>query len=106
MAKRKYKTTTLTATKSKISAVDLFCGVGGLTKGLEKAGIDVKLGIDIDPACEYPYSANNSRFLLRIASDFWQVVHLVRHSLHIIKKRRKQILRINAGGYWESLVGS
>ena len=37
-----------------ISAVDLFCGVGGLTKGLSQSGINVKLGIDIDPACEYP----------------------------------------------------
>jgi DNA (cytosine-5)-methyltransferase 1 len=43
----------------KIVAVDLFCGAGGLTKGLRDAGIDVRLGIDIDPACEYPYRANN-----------------------------------------------
>ncbi len=46
--------------KTAISAVDLFCGVGGLTHGLERAGIDVKLGVDIDPACSYPYEANNS----------------------------------------------
>ncbi|VAW70350.1 DNA-cytosine methyltransferase [hydrothermal vent metagenome] len=43
-----------------ITAVDLFCGAGGLTKGLEKSGIQVNLGVDIDPACEYPYSSNNS----------------------------------------------
>ena len=42
-----------------IRAVDLFCGVGGLTNGLERAGIDVRLGIDVDPTCEYPYTANN-----------------------------------------------
>lgn len=49
-----------------IAAVDLFCGVGGLTKGLEKAGIDVLLGIDIDPYCGYPYEANNkAKFLLK-----------------------------------------
>lgn len=46
--------------KIAVSAVDLFCGVGGLTHGLEKAGIDVELGVDIDPACRYPYEANNS----------------------------------------------
>lgn len=45
--------------KTKIVAVDLFCGAGGLTRGLRNAGIDVRLGIDIDPACEYPYRANN-----------------------------------------------
>lgn len=49
-----------------VKAVDLFCGAGGLTKGLERAGIDVRLGMDIDPACAYPYEANNrARFLLR-----------------------------------------
>ncbi|WP_271611560.1 DNA cytosine methyltransferase [Bradyrhizobium sp. CCBAU 21360] len=47
-------------------AVDLFCGAGGLTYGLAKAGIDVRLGVDIDPACEYPYTANNrAEFLLQ-----------------------------------------
>lgn len=43
----------------KISAVDLFCGVGGLTQGLEKSGILVKAGIDIDPCCRYAYENNN-----------------------------------------------
>ncbi|MGD9947652.1 MAG: DNA cytosine methyltransferase [Desulfobulbus sp.] len=54
----------------KIVAVDLFCGAGGLTCGLEKSGIAVNLGIDIDPACEYPYSANNkAKFLLKSVDD-------------------------------------
>lgn len=49
---------------SKIVAIDLFCGVGGLTHGLENAGIEVRLGIDIDPACCYPYETNNrAKFL-------------------------------------------
>lgn len=39
--------------------VDLFCGVGGLTCGLEKAGLDVVAGIDLDASCEYTYSYNN-----------------------------------------------
>jgi DNA (cytosine-5)-methyltransferase 1 len=43
-----------------ISAVDLFCGAGGLTRGLTDAGIRVVAGLDIDPACEYPYEHNNS----------------------------------------------
>jgi DNA (cytosine-5)-methyltransferase 1 len=42
----------------KISAVDLFCGVGGLSYGLQEAGIDVVAGVDIDPNCEHPYQAN------------------------------------------------
>ncbi|WP_052012302.1 DNA cytosine methyltransferase [Alicyclobacillus hesperidum] len=54
----------------KVSAVDLFCGAGGLTHGLERAGISVLLGIDIDPACSYPYMANNkAKFLLKDVND-------------------------------------
>lgn len=53
-----------------VKAVDLFCGVGGLTCGLENSGIAVKLGIDIDPDCEYPYSVNNKAdFLLKSVED-------------------------------------
>jgi DNA (cytosine-5)-methyltransferase 1 len=39
-------------------AVDLFCGVGGLTCGLEEAGIETSVGIDVDPHCRYPYKTN------------------------------------------------
>ncbi len=42
-----------------ISAVDLFCGAGGLTYGLSKAGIQVKAGIDIDEQARYAYEKNN-----------------------------------------------
>lgn len=42
-----------------VSAVDLFCGAGGLTNGLEQAGITVEAGFDIDPDCAYPYEVNN-----------------------------------------------
>ncbi|HAT33513.1 MAG TPA: DNA (cytosine-5-)-methyltransferase [Janthinobacterium sp.] len=51
----------------KIDAVDLFCGAGGLSYGLEKAGITVRAGIDLDPHCEYPYENNikGAKFLLK-----------------------------------------
>ena len=42
-----------------ISAVDLFCGVGGLTYGLQQAGIPVNAGLDIDATCRYAYQQNN-----------------------------------------------
>lgn len=49
-----------------IAGVDLFCGVGGLTHGLKRGGVDVVAGIDIDADCEYPYEQNNdARFLHR-----------------------------------------
>ena len=53
----------------KIYAVDIFCGAGGLTHGLIKSGVDVRLGVDIDPACEYPYTANNSSAFLLESVD-------------------------------------
>ncbi len=43
----------------KISAVDLFCGVGGLTYGMQRGGIPVAAGVDVDRSCQYPYEANN-----------------------------------------------
>lgn len=51
--------------KKNITAVDLFCGVGGLTYGLEKIGIDVRLGIDIEPACKHPIGENTNASFLR-----------------------------------------
>lgn len=42
-----------------LSAVDLFCGVGGLTRGLLDEGVRVLAGYDLDPACRYPYEHNN-----------------------------------------------
>jgi DNA (cytosine-5)-methyltransferase 1 len=43
-----------------LACVDLFCGAGGLTKGLTSEGIPVVAGIDIDPACRHPFETNNS----------------------------------------------
>jgi len=46
-------------TNISVAAVDLFCGIGGLTHGLIKAGIPVVVGIDIDETCKYAYKGNN-----------------------------------------------
>ncbi|WP_128478352.1 DNA cytosine methyltransferase [Halorussus pelagicus] len=43
-----------------IRAVDLFCGAGGLTYGLQKAGIDVRAGFDIESECRHPYEKNST----------------------------------------------
>lgn len=39
--------------------VDLFCGIGGLTRGLINSGLNVIAGFDIDPTCQYTYEHNN-----------------------------------------------
>ena len=50
----------------KVSCVDLFCGAGGLTHGFVLEGLPVVAGIDLDPACRFPYEANNqARFVER-----------------------------------------
>lgn len=48
-----------------IKAVDLFCGAGGLTHGLERSGIDVVAGYDIDASCRYAYETNNNAVFLK-----------------------------------------
>lgn len=51
---------------SAIRAVDLFCGAGGLTYGLNQAGIKVVEGVDVDSACRHAYEFNNhARFVHR-----------------------------------------
>lgn len=41
------------------AVIDLFCGIGGLTKGLELSGLNVVAGIDIDKSCRFAYEHNN-----------------------------------------------
>lgn len=47
------------------ACVDLFCGAGGLTHGFVLENIPVVAGIDLDPACRFPYETNNrqARFI-------------------------------------------
>lgn len=42
-----------------VQVIDLFCGVGGLTRGLLDAGLQVVAGFDVDPTCQYTYEHNN-----------------------------------------------
>lgn len=74
----------------KIQAVDLFCGIGGLTYGLQKAGVNVVAGIDNDQTCGYAYEKNNnSRF---INAD------LTQYSPNNIKKLyEKNVIRVLVG---------
>lgn len=55
----------------KFAAVDLFCGIGGLTHGLKKSGIRIRAGIDLDESCRYAYETNNNAKL--IATDISEI---------------------------------
>lgn len=41
-----------------VSAIDLFCGIGGLSYGLQKSGISVVAGVDLDDSCKYAFEEN------------------------------------------------
>lgn len=56
---------------TKIAAIDMFCGVGGLTHGLKMSGIPVLAGFDIDEACKYSYEENNQAKF--VAKDIRQI---------------------------------
>lgn len=48
-----------------IRAIDLFCGAGGLTHGLQNAGINVVAGYDIDAQCRFAYEKNNDAVFIQ-----------------------------------------
>lgn len=57
------------------AVVDLFCGAGGLSYGLQKAGVNVVAGIDIDPVCRHPFEANvaapfHGRDIAEVSAEF------------------------------------
>ncbi|MFA5892582.1 MAG: DNA cytosine methyltransferase [Candidatus Margulisiibacteriota bacterium] len=93
--------------RSKLRAIDFFCGAGGMTFGMSSAGIDVIAGIDIDPECKGTYEANNpsSKYILR---DITQMkVEELAESIRI-KKNDKNMVFIGCSPcqYWTRLVTS
>lgn len=55
----------------KIEAIDLFCGIGGLSYGLREAKVKVLAGLDNDMTCEDAYIRNNSaKFISADISDY------------------------------------
>ena len=80
-----------------VSCIDLFCGVGGLTHGLSLEGVRVKAGIDVDPACRYPYEVNNdARFLERDISEITasEISKLVNLHLKLTRDLHRTLTRL------------
>jgi DNA (cytosine-5)-methyltransferase 1 len=42
-----------------VYGIDVYCGAGGLSYGLQKAGVRIAAGIDLDPISEFPFTWNN-----------------------------------------------
>lgn len=57
---------------TRIKAVDFFCGGGGMSLGMHKAGIEVIAGIDNDPECRETYEVNHpmSKFIQADITDY------------------------------------
>lgn len=73
-----------------VEAIDLFCGAGGLTYGLNMADIDVVAGVDIDPASKFPFEANNK-------AEFIQESVENISGLYLKRKYSKNAIRLLAG---------
>ena len=41
------------------AVVDLFCGIGGLSHGLRRAGFTISAGVDADETCRHAFEKNN-----------------------------------------------
>lgn len=53
-----------------IACIDLFCGAGGLTRGLQNVGVEVVAGVDVERSCKHPFEVNNdAQFLLEDVSE-------------------------------------
>ena len=74
-----------------ISAVDLFCGAGGLTHGLIQAGIGVEAGTDIDEQAAHAFRTNNPG----VAFLCWDVAR--KNYQSIAKLFRSGAIRLLAG---------
>jgi DNA (cytosine-5)-methyltransferase 1 len=54
----------------KVAGIDVYCGAGGLSCGLQRAGIRIVAGIDVDRACTFPFTHNiKSTFINRDVRD-------------------------------------
>jgi DNA (cytosine-5)-methyltransferase 1 len=76
----------------KIKVIDLFCGIGGLTHGLIKEGLDVVAGIDNDPTCKFGYEYNNkTKFIDK------DIIEVTADQINNLFGNDKKTIRVLAG---------
>lgn len=76
----------------KIKVIDLFCGIGGLTHGLIKEGLDVVAGIDNDSSCKFGYEYNNkAQFIDK------DILEVTAEDINKLFGPKKGIVRVLAG---------
>jgi DNA (cytosine-5)-methyltransferase 1 len=77
----------------KIKVIDLFCGIGGLTHGLIKEGLDVVAGIDNDDSCKFGYEYNNKKTKF-ITKD---ILEVSASEINKLFGKKEEVIRVLAG---------
>ncbi|MFA5163846.1 MAG: DNA cytosine methyltransferase [Patescibacteria group bacterium] len=85
----------ISGNRKKVIALDFFCGCGGVTNGLRKAGIEVIAGFDIDPEVRYAYEENNSGSVF-FNIDISKTGENVKAINKILESRRRDALIFSA----------
>ena len=75
----------------KLTAIDLFCGCGGISTGLRAAGFEILAGVDIDPTylCTFSHNFPNSKsFQLDLVNtqpqEFMQLMKVEKGELELL----------------------
>jgi len=76
----------------KLKVIDLFCGIGGLSHGLIKEGLDVVAGIDNDDSCKFGYEYNNrTKFIHK------DILHVTASDVDRLFGKKEKTIRVLAG---------
>jgi len=75
--------------KSNIEVIDLFCGIGGLSYGMLKSGMNIVAGFDIDETCKFAYEKNNkakffSEDVKNVTGNFVNSLYKNKSSLRVL----------------------
>lgn len=76
----------------KLKVIDLFCGIGGLSHGLIKEGLDVVAGIDNDNSCKFGYEYNNrAEFIHK------DILQITANDINRLFGKKEKTIRVLAG---------
>lgn len=87
-----------------MQAVDFFCGAGGMSHGLERAGIHVLAGIDNDPICRQTFTTNNPRSKFLFEDVFTYSSEELANSIGIVPSTNRMVfVGCSPCQYWSKI---